>query len=365
MLVTCPNCHRRGLIDADSPHDEPSHAVCPRCDEPFRAVPSRFDSSAVVIAATAAKREPAVAPSLFVTGREAAPHAAPRAFIAAAPRATTRDEDADVLLRFEAPPASPGDAACGLLDLGEGPLDLGEALFAREPRARPRAAADNYGRAVRLMNVSPLWLLAACAGFFALVFAFDLMLTPARRVGTEADALAALNNQATNRDTARRARAADADLSEESTDDEARTGYDEGAPSGAQADPIAPKPAPVSDAARDEVKTQPGGGGVSFENARAELRADAGGKTQSSTITIQLGSFRVASEAEAQVDALRADGFDARVFEEQNSKRPWYRVQTGLFGAREEAVRHLAALRAKGFAADYTLREMRGEADSR
>jgi cell division protein FtsN len=97
---------------------------------------------------------------------------------------------------------------------------------------------------------------------------------------------------------------------------------------------------------------------VSFGNARGELRAGAGGAPQELRITLQLGSFRVASEAGAQADSLRAAGFDARVAEEHNSKRPWYRVQTGLFGARADAEQRLAALRAKGFAADYTVREL-------
>jgi cell division septation protein DedD len=316
--------------------------------------------------ATPAKRAPA-APPAFITARAAASNVlAPRAFMSSPTRDAARDEEEDVLAlpRTETDERAREDAReveAGVV------LDLDGGLFARESRARPRAAADNYRIAVRLMNLSPLWMLAACAGFFALVFVFDLLLTPAPRASGGASALASLNNQATNRDTARRAAAADADQSEEPADearrdaDEARTGYDEGSSTDAdaQADRNESKPAPVSDAptARDDAPAR--AVEVSFANASGELRADAGVEAQPAGLTIQLGSFRVAAEAEAQAGTLRAAGFDARVEAQQNGKRPWYCVQTGLFGAREDAELHLAALRAKGFASSYTLKEIR------
>jgi cell division septation protein DedD len=361
MRVICPNCDRKGLIDVGSLSDLPSRALCPRCAAPFRAVPSVFEPAT---APTAAKHAPAP-PSAFITARATASHAAaaPRAFTAALSRATTRgwEEDVPALPRADARDG----ARAGARSDGAGfVVDLDGVLFAREPRARPRVASDNYSLAVRLMNVSPLWMLAACAGFFALVLVLDLLLTPAPRAGGDASALASLNNQATNRDAARRARATDADQSaagEAGRDaDGAGTGDDEGAAASAdeRADRDELKRAPVSDAPTDLVDT-PARGGVSFANASEQLRVDAGVEVQPSSFTIQLGSFRVANEAEAQAGTLRAAGFEARVEEQQNGKRPWYCVRTGLFGAREGAERHLAGLRAKGFAASYTLREIR------
>ncbi|HEX8162770.1 MAG TPA: SPOR domain-containing protein [Pyrinomonadaceae bacterium] len=360
MRVICPNCDRKGLIDAGSLSDLAPRAVCPRCGAPFRAVPSGFESAP---AATAAERAPGTAPA-FVTARVAPP----RAPVAPSPRAATRAAKEDVLTlprfdaRDEARACAREDGACAVLDIGDD-------LFARGPRARPRAASDNYARAVRVMNVSPLWMLAACAGFFALVFVFDLLLTPAPRAGGDPASLASLNNQATNRDAARRARASEAQQSDESAadeadrddDDAARTGYDEGAPADAQAqaDRSAPKRAPVSDAPTDLVTPPARAAAVSFANAGGELPVGSGVEAQPLSLTIQLGSFRVAAEAEAQATALRAAGFDARVEAQQNSKRPWYCVQTGLFAARGDAERHLAGLRAKGFASSYTLKEIR------
>lgn len=362
MRVICTNCDRRGLIDAESLSDLPTRALCPRCAAPFRAAPSAFEPATV---ATAAKHTPASASS-FITARATASHvAATRAFIVAPLRATTRDDEDDVLAlpRMD---DNNDDARDDVREDGAGVvLDLGGGLFARDPRSR--AAADNYGRAVRLMNVSPLWMLAACAGFFALVFVFDLLLTPAPRAGVDAFALASVNNQATNRDPARRARASEADQSEERDADEAdrdadeaRTGYDvaASADTDAHADRSELKPAPVSNAPTDLVETSTGNAAVSFTNASQELRVDAGVEAQPLRLTIQLGSFRVATEAEAQAGTLRASGFEARVVEQLNSKRPWYCVQTGLFGAREDAERHLAELRAKGFASSYTVREI-------
>lgn len=364
MRVICPNCDRRGLIYAESLSDLPPRAVCPRCAAPFRAVPSGFEPATV---ATAATHAPA-SPSAFITERVTASHvSSSRGFIVNPLHATTHDDEDDVLAlpRMDISDDARDDAredGAGVV------LDLDGGLFAREPRARPRDASDNYRRAVRLMNVSPLWMLAACAGFFALVFVFDLLLTPAPRANGEATSLASVNNEATNRATARRTRASDADQSEESAAHEARhetgdarIGYDEGssADTDAHADRNELKRAPVSDAPTDLADTPARATEVSFAHASGELRVDAGGEAQASTMTIQLGSFRVAAEAEAQAGTLRAAGFDARVVEQQNSKRPWYCVQTGLFGAREDAERHLLELRAKGFAASYTLREIR------
>jgi cell division protein FtsN len=364
MRVICPNCDRRGLIYAESLSDLPPRAVCPRCAAPFLAVPSGFEPATV---ATAAKHAPA-STSAFITERATAPHVlSSRAFIINPLHAATRDEEEDVLAL---PHMDAGDdARDDAREDGAGVvLDLDGGLFARELRARPRAASDNYRRAVRLMNVSPLWMLAACAGFFALVLVFDLLLTPAPRANGEATAPASVNNEATNRDTARRSRSSDAEQSEEPAahearreTDDARIRYDEGssADADAHADRNELKRAPVSDAPTDLVETPARATEVSFAHASGELRVDAGGETQALTMTIQLGSFRVAAEAEAQAGTLRAAGFDARVVEQQNWKGPWYCVMSGVFGVRADAERHLSELRAKGFAASYTLKEIR------
>jgi cell division septation protein DedD len=352
------------LIDAESSSELPPRAACPRCDEPFRAALTGFESAAV------AGDAPPVTPRAFITARETGTHInAPRAFTADLPRARTRDGGGDVPApaRVQALYYPREDAAGVMLYIDGG-------LFASEMRGRPRAAADKYSLAVRLMNVSPLWLFAACAGFFALVLVFDLLLTPARRAGGAATALASLNNQATNRDTARRAGWTDDDQPREQAAretvrevGEARTGSIGGssAEADAQAGRSESKPAPVSDAPADLLDTSARAAGASYANASGGLpRADAGGEPaggapQALRFTIQLGSFRVAPEAEEQAETLRAAGFDARVVVQQNGKRPWHCVQTGLFAARGDAERHLAELRAKGFAASYTMKEIR------
>lgn len=364
MRVTCTNCDRRGLIDAASPSDLSPRAVCPRCDAPFRAVPSGFEATTVataVIATTAATHAHAPTPA-FITARASISQAAaaPRALIAAPSRATARDEDVLALPRMKVHDATRVDGAGVMLDPDGG-------LFAHDSRARARADNDHYKVAVRLMNVSPLWMLAACAGFLVLVFVFDLLLTNAPRASGDASAHASVNNQATNRGTARRGRTADAAITVEMTadetgrdEDEASTGYDGGSPADAPAVRNELKPAPISDAPAVLTDTPArAAAAVSFANeGGGDLRADAGGGAQALRTTIQLGSFRVATEAEAQAGTLRAAGFDARVVEQQSSKRPWFCVQTGLFGARADAERHLSELRAKGFAASYTMREL-------
>jgi cell division protein FtsN len=335
MQVTCPNCDRKNLIDTASLSDAPSQIFCARCGTPFRI--------SLVCEKTSTPR-----------------HAAPR------------DEFDDVLaLSIDAPHdpsafatrgVTASEPACVVLDLE----DAGEAL--RRAQASAFTAEDKYRLGARLLNLSPLRLLLAGCAFVVLVAFCDLLL--ASPASTTHDAtLASLQNQATNRAAARRVEPSndnDDSLAEES-DAQAQTPVESAdAKPAAVSDARAPQadshvasdPALVADPVAD---AQPASNAVevSLASARQEIKSGASADDQpTAKLTIQLASYRTEEEAQKLAQKLQAAGFEARVVAEQNSKRPWYCVQTRVFDTREDAEQYLAGLRAKSFAASYTVREV-------
>jgi cell division septation protein DedD len=418
MRVICPNCERKGLIDAAMLSDAPTRAVCPRCGVPFRIrlldlcddarAVSSAPPPAINTHANAARVARTITLSSFASVAQiVSPRELDRTTLRASEHADNDDSlvvpDADVLALpgCDAPALPLEDAhADGHEETSDGVLDLNvearvnslahEDAFAHEvafPRADPLArteqlanedspvgedsfavedlfahdsrahvptrradAVDKYRLAVRVMNASPLWLVAAGLAFVALVFVFDLLLAPAAPARDDASALAAPQNQATNRDAARSRRDLDAiDADDSST----RVAEDD-----------APKPAAISDAAAPAAAITPSyvvassNTAASSEAVAPHEDANAAAPASAAHLTIQIASYRVAAEADDQAAGLRAAGFDARVVEEQTSKRPWYCVQTGMFDTRADAERRLSELRAKGFASNYTVREV-------
>lgn len=71
-------------------------------------------------------------------------------------------------------------------------------------------------------------------------------------------------------------------------------------------------------------------------------------------LTIQVGSFPDAAQANDRVNRLRGAGVDARVVRaDLPGKGTWYRVQIGGFGSREEAQGYAGQLRSKGVVQDF------------
>lgn len=310
MRVTCLNCDERVLIDTGALSGVPVRALCPRCGAPYEVS---------LVGDQAAKKPVQVAD---LAGE-----------VLTLPCAEVRE-------------APRGVETCVLVDLDEASNALRGAAH-----ARPLTVADGYRLGVRMMNVSPLWLLAACVALFAFVAACDWLLVPAASAPAEETAYASTGNEASNRAlrTPRREpdKAASQDEDLPDADDTAQTPSRDAAPMPSR--DAAPMPS------RDAAPTA-----VTFTNAREEIVTHEGsGASPAPRFTIQLGSFRIAAEAEQQAAGLRAAGFEARVFEQKNSKRPWYCVQTGLFDERAGAESHLAELRAKNLAVQYTLRELK------
>lgn len=327
MRVTCPNCDRKGLLDAASLSDTPVEVSCARCGSPFRVS---------LVCEKAATEQHAAQPT----------------------RESRR------ILSEESHHGSTSETTCVVLTLD----DAGEAL--RRAQASTFTAEDKYRLGARLLNLSPLRLLLACIAFVALVAVCDLLLA-SRSLTNDDAALASLQNQATNRAaTTRRVETShndDQDILDEDADAGARMSVESSDA----------KPAAVSDARESQTDqlveadsvadddrladSQPASNAVevSLASARQEIKSGmSAADPPSPKLTLQLASYRSEEEAQGLAQKIQAAGFDARVVTEQNSKRPWYCVQTRLFDTRADAEQYLAGLRAKSFAASYTVREV-------
>jgi cell division septation protein DedD len=72
------------------------------------------------------------------------------------------------------------------------------------------------------------------------------------------------------------------------------------------------------------------------------------------SLTIQLGSYKTAGEAQARVAKLKAAGVEGRVVKaDVAGKGTWYRVHSGRFTSESEASKHANELRAKGATRDF------------
>jgi cell division septation protein DedD len=232
----------------------------------------------------------------------------------------------------------------------EPPLDLQplvvDAVEVEDSRtvedARPAPAApapDFYAVGVRLIKMSPVWLLTVTGGFAFLI----LLLSWVRPAGGEADAASIPNDAKPVAAQQQRQQAPPAAAAKPSPETRAalpapakearpEVAQEARAPEPSKA---APTPAP-SEPARAEQKAKP-----------AATADEAGGK-----FTVQVGSFSVESQANERISSLRASGFDARSTAVQIPGRGvWYRVQVGRFREREEAAKAAAQLREKGAAA--------------
>ncbi|HEU4594325.1 MAG TPA: SPOR domain-containing protein [Pyrinomonadaceae bacterium] len=196
----------------------------------------------------------------------------------------------------------------------------------------PVPAYDKYAVGMRILRVSPAWLLVSTLGFISIIVLFGWMSRPAGRV--EASALdAAAKNEATNQSLPP-------------------------APVVAAAETA---PAPPVKAAKEEPTQQPSQEPRQppQESRPQEVAPPSETAAGAGNFTVQVGSYPDASQANERVSALRAVGLEARAAAVEIPKRgTWYRVQAGRFQTREEATRFGAQLRAKGAADNVIVAEV-------
>jgi cell division septation protein DedD len=205
-------------------------------------------------------------------------------------------------------------------------------------------APDLYAVGVRLIKMSPVWLLTATGGFALLL----LVLSWVRPAGGEADA-ASIPNDAkavvvqypeAPATTVRPSRETPATVAETAAAP-AKVERAEVVPEMHEAEPVQAANATPSTLAAAPVEEHKEPASVVTSSN------DAGGK-----FTVQVASFSVESQANERISSLRAAGFDARsTAVEIQGRGKWFRVHVGRFGAREEALKVAAQLREKGAAA--------------
>jgi len=197
----------------------------------------------------------------------------------------------------------------------------------------PHAPAyDKYAVGMRVLRISPAWLLLSSVGFFAVLLTLSWMSQP---VGPVSEAVAAagarLPNQATS--PAPKADAPGAAV-------EAAKSAAEGA--------LPPAPKAAAKPAAEANKPAPPQVSQSFSEAAG-----------SGNYTVQVGSYNDLSEANQRVSQLRSAGFESRAVAVELPKRgTWYRVQAGRFETREEAAKAGAQMRAKGAASAAIVTEV-------
>lgn len=201
---------------------------------------------------------------------------------------------------------------------------------------------DKYAVGMRILRISPVWLLLSTFGFISVILLFSWMSRPTGKV--EAAALEpALKNEATNQSQAHAAQPS--------------------APEVAVAAPAVEQPAPAPSAEATTTKEEPSKEPEQPQQTQAPVVQEPARPSEAvageGNFTVQVGSFPDASQANERVSALRAAGVEARAAGVEIPKRgTWYRVQAGRFQTREEATRFGAQLRARGAAESVIVTEV-------
>ncbi len=358
MRVTCPQCQCKGLVDT-APLLNKARVTCVRCGAIYEAllVEGTIETALVAEQADAltveiiAQADPPT--DLYVMAEADEVLALPQAdepmvlaheSIAVLELSDTAQPEAD----GEVEPAEHEAPAQMLIEQMEPDVQPVAALadsgsFQMPPEYAPQLnraelarpdSHDKYSLGVRLMRVSPLWLLVCGLAFIAVVVALNGMtgsaeqlssaaVRPARASGNRANNLTA-HNQTTGQ-------AAPVVVAKLTLPTQAET----------RPLPVAVKPVEVKPAPAPVVR-------------EPQTQLDTNGK-----FTLQVGSFNNTVEANEHAAHLQAAGFAAQVVAVELPKRgTWYRVQTGHFADRAEAARYGAQLRAKGAADNFLVAEV-------
>jgi cell division septation protein DedD len=208
--------------------------------------------------------------------------------------------------------------------------------------------SDAYGLGVRLMRVSPMWLLLAGLSFISFIVLCNWLIKPDERAGDAARALVTADNHATNQSPARTVvpdsaaqSPVNSQLAQPSTQASASFIQTDAKATTPKAEAIEKPVAAEKPAVEEKPATL-----ASLPNGTSEAK--------SGKVTLQLGSYNEAAQAEERVANLKAAGYEARSVAVEIPKRgTWYRVQSGRFVNRDEAERYGKQLREKGVVSTY------------
>jgi hypothetical protein len=211
------------------------------------------------------------------------------------------------------------------------------------PQVAAAQSFDAYRAGLRLMRVSPMWLLASGLLFISFVVFCNWFFVPSNLA--QGDTPRQRRNEATNR--------APASAGVTAALPEARDGE-----TGRAALP--PEAEVVNASAKVEepkTSTTVTAAAPNDEQPRA-AEGTAALSPAAGRFTVQVGSYNTQAEAEARAAELRSAGQTVRVVGvDLRNRGRWYRVHVGGFGSRGEAESHGRSLRERGLAGSYITTE--------
>ena len=379
MRVVCPKCDLKGQVDA-APTGAKTRIACVRCATTFDAVFVNGEIQALLPQATHAEATIESVGSEVRTESDVSASGDEFAFMAETPR----EERFDASLQVEASPVmednlstssisstdltmeaavetvedapekiypepTPQSAETRVQETADGvqASPVAESLKSDGAGKVGHAPSDVYGMGVRLMRVSPVWLLLAGLSFISFIVLCNWLIKPTGQPGESL--IAAANNHATNQSVNRvnvPASTAQSPVNSQVGQRVSESGVAFIAAEAKEAMPTVAAPSVETPGARPaEVETKPATPPASSK------RAD---EAKEGKVTIQIGSYNAATEAEARVANLKSAGFEARSVAVEIPKRgTWYRVQSGRFVSRVEAERYGKQLRDKGVVSSF------------
>jgi cell division septation protein DedD len=217
---------------------------------------------------------------------------------------------------------------------------------------------DRHSLGVRLMRVSPVWLVASGLLFISLIFAFNWATKP----NAQANNLTfnhSLTDSAANTAPRQTAQPAPAQTAEQTNVGADRHPSMEANAASTVNAAHTVNDAPLTNAAPSNSPAQVVNSAPAA-NPAPEVHPAQTDNKGSGNFTVQVGSYNDSAQASERAAGLRFAGFDARIEEVQLPGRgTWYRVQVGSFGTREEATRYGQQLRAQRVAAETIITETR------
>jgi cell division protein FtsN len=200
---------------------------------------------------------------------------------------------------------------------------------------------------VRLMQVSPIWLLLTGLSFISFIFVCNWLIRPVEVTGDAAGLSTRTSNYASNASINRATASNSTDQSSVNNQIVQPKAESEAAFVTTQA-----KESPTSQQAVPDLQM--------IEEKRVEEEKPAMQPSSSTNskaegkVTVQIGSYNEAGQAEERVVSLKNAGFEARSVAIEIPKRgTWYRVQSGRFINRVEAERYGKQLRDKGVVSSF------------
>ncbi|HEV2882942.1 MAG TPA: SPOR domain-containing protein [Pyrinomonadaceae bacterium] len=375
MRIICPKCELKGQVDV-APAGAKTRIACVRCATTFDAVFVDGEIQALLPQASQAVATIGSVVSESHAGRDVS---ASVAEFTSTPE-TPREEQFEASLQVEESPVPADDFAASSPDLMSeasvetvqaAPQEISHELLPQSVETRmnettdavqdsvvvaqslksdgalkaSRPPADVYGMGVRLMRVSPAWLLLAGLSFISFIVFCNWLIKPAAQPEDMARLTTATNNHATNQSGNRIAAptpAAQSPVNNQAVRPSNEPGV---AYIAAEAKEVMP---PVAAPSVELAEAKPA------VEEKAASSSKPAGEAKEGKVTIQVGSYNAATEAEARVANLKSAGFEARSVEVVIPKRgTWYRVQSGRFVNRDEAERYGRQLRDKGIVSSF------------